>query len=321
MKKTLVLLFAIGLICAGQAWADGAKGGSSSGSGWTLAADCTSTTTNGVGCYNTATHAFCIGDGAACQVVSAGSYSISAEADVSAGVTSGSYVPVLNGATQGKILLSTFATLYSILGASPTGNEGKILGVDNSGNWTLKSTVNITLGGFLANSWVYADSSGNIQSKTITASKPVCTGTDGLPAVCAGTEGVWTPASGTGIVERIGATFDGGGSAVAVNKTAMVHMPFAGTINQWTMVCDVNTGASGITIDLYKDAYASDSSPSTTMCASGTKPNVASGAHQTGQANWDCNVTTITAGDVIQFKVTTAPTSATWCSVSLKITR
>jgi hypothetical protein len=32
-------------------------------------------------------------------------------------------------------------------------------------------------------------------------------------------------------------------------------------------------------------------------------------------------ITSITAGDVLKFKVNTAPTAATWCSVTLKVTR
>ena len=126
----------------------------------------------------------------------------------------------------------------------------------------------------------------------------------------------------TGITDRLGATFDGGGSAIAVNKIAYVHIPYLVTaINQWTVLCDVNTTTSGIVITPYMDAYGADTLPTTTMCTSGTPPTVASGAHKTGQAAWDCNITSIPADRMIAFKVTTAPTASTWCTVSLKVTR
>ncbi|MCE5265681.1 MAG: hypothetical protein LLG97_19405, partial [Deltaproteobacteria bacterium] len=137
--------------------------------------------------------------------------------------------------------------------------------------------------------------------------------------------GPYAPADGTGIVERIGATFDGGGSAIALNKIAYVHVPYAVTaINQWTVVCDQDSGANGIIITPYMDAYAEDTLPTTTMCASGSAPHTSGGATAGGtahQAAWDCNVTAIPADRVVAFKVTQAPSSATWCTVSLKVTR
>ncbi len=139
-----------------------------------------------------------------------------------------------------------------------------------------------------------------------------------------GLSGVLSTA-GTGLVERVGATFDGGGSAIAVNKIAYVHIPFAvTTINQWTVVCDVDSGTTGIIITPYMDAYAADTLPTTTMCTTGTPPHTTDGAGAGGlvhQAAWDCNITAIPADRIIGFKVTTAPTSSTWCTISLKVTR
>lgn len=130
------------------------------------------------------------------------------------------------------------------------------------------------------------------------------------------------PSAGTGIVERIGATFDGGGAAIAVNKIAYAHIPYAITaINQWTVICDIDSSTAGIIITPYMDAYAANTLPTTTMCTSGTIPHVDTGANKTNQANWDCNITAIPADRDIAFKVTTAPTASTWCTISLKVTR
>ena len=130
--------------------------------------------------------------------------------------------------------------------------------------------------------------------------------------------------TGAGLVERLGVTFDGGGSAIADNSTAYVHVPFAATINQWTVVCKEDSGTTGMIVDMYKDAYAADTLPTTTMCTTGSPPHTTDGAGAGGlvhQAAWDCNVATITADDIIKFKVTTPPSDATWCTVTLKVTR
>jgi hypothetical protein len=128
-----------------------------------------------------------------------------------------------------------------------------------------------------------------------------------------------------GIVEKITATFDGGGSAIAVNKIAYTHSPMAYTsIDQWTVICDQDSGTTGIIITPYMDAYAADTLPTTTMCTTGTAPHTSDGATAGGtvhQATWDCNITAIPADRIISFKVTTAPTAATWCTVVLKVTR
>jgi hypothetical protein len=125
--------------------------------------------------------------------------------------------------------------------------------------------------------------------------------------------------------ERLGATFDGGGSAIALNKITYLHVPFAITaIESWTVVCDQDSGASGIVITPYMDAYAADTLPTTTMCTTGTAPHTTDGAGAGGsvhQAAWDCNITAIPADSIIAFKVTTAPTAATNCSVTLKALR
>ncbi len=123
-------------------------------------------------------------------------------------------------------------------------------------------------------------------------------------------------------VDRIVAVFDGGGSALPLNKqTYGMNVPKGCTINTWTVLCDRNVGVSGIVITPYKDAHSDDAIPTTTMCTSGTAPNVPAGSHKSKQAAWDCNIATLADNDDIAFKVTTAPTAATWCSLTLKCTR
>ncbi len=123
-------------------------------------------------------------------------------------------------------------------------------------------------------------------------------------------------ATGTGLVERIGAVFDGGGSAIPLNYTTYYEVPYAVTsIDRWTVICKEDSGDTGIVITPYKDAYVEDDITLTTMCTTGTPPHTTDGVGAGGtshQAAWDCNITSLAAGDIIQFKVTTAPRSATW---------
>lgn len=129
-------------------------------------------------------------------------------------------------------------------------------------------------------------------------------------------------ATSTTFVTDIGAVFDGGASAITTNaKTVYRQVSYTATITNWIVICDVDSSTAGIIVSMYKDAYAEDTLPTTTMCTTGSAPHVTAGAHKVHSAAWDCDVTTITAGDVLAFKVTTAPTASTWCSVSLKLTR
>ncbi len=147
----------------------------------------------------------------------------------------------------------------------------------------------------------------------------------GTPSALVMTNATGFPSSPPGIVDKITATFDGSGSAILVNSIAYTHVPYAITsINQWTVICKEDSGTTGIIITPYMDAFATDTLPTTTMCATGTAPHTSDGATAGGsvhQATWDCNITAIPADRLLAFKVTTAPTSATWCTVVLKVTR
>ncbi len=136
--------------------------------------------------------------------------------------------------------------------------------------------------------------------------------------------GTATIGTGPNIVD-FGATFDGGGSAIAVNTAVYKYMPYTiSKINEWAVHCDVDSGTTGIIISMYKDAYADDHLPHTTMCTSGSTPHTTDGAGAGGlnhKAAWDCDVTSIAGGDAIGFKVTTAPTSSTRCTLTISGTR
>ncbi len=172
---------------------------------------------------------------------------------------------------------------------------------------------------------VATDLPGTLSSGTAITNASLTTPALGTPSAVVLTNATGFPASPPGIVDKITATFDGGGSAILVNSIAYTHSPMAYTsINQWTVVCKEDSGTTGIIITPYMDAFATDTLPTTTMCATGTAPHTSDGATAGGsvhQASWDCNITAIPADRLLAFKVTTAPTSSTWCTVVLKVTR
>ncbi len=107
----------------------------------------------------------------------------------------------------------------------------------------------------------------------------------------------------------VGMNFDGGGSAIALNKIAYLPaVPFAGTIAAWDMCVDTGTA----TVDVFKIATGTGL-PTASITASAT-PAIASNncLHSTAVSTW---TTAIAAGDRLAFKVT-AVSAATNISIS-----
>ena len=239
----------------------------------------------------------------------------------------------------GNLRRGTIGELFGLYFTFGTPTDKQMLYYDVvTGKWKPTSTFNATLGdsaaqvvgstaGHLGKWWVDLSASTtdavqkHVVSPTVNRQVNWADGDVTIPA------GTLVNTSGTGIVERFGATFNGtgAGGVIAVNQAVKTLIPYAvTTINQWTIQCDQDSGATGIIITPYLDAYAEDTTPTTTMCTTGTAPHTTDGAGAGGQdhqANWDCNITAIPANSAILFKVTTAPTAATNCTLTLKVTR
>ena len=126
---------------------------------------------------------------------------------------------------------------------------------------------------------------------------------------------------GGGLVEQIVAIFDGGGAVIPVNSIAYVHRDYAiSSINEWTVTCNAED-ATPIVIDVFGQAYSASSLPSSTLCSTGTKPTGGGASAYGNQATWNCGTTSSAANYDYAFKVTTAPSTSTWCVVTLKVTR
>lgn len=125
---------------------------------------------------------------------------------------------------------------------------------------------------------------------------------------------------GTGITNNpnvIGIEFviDGGGAAITTGIKGYLEVPFACTVNTWTLLADTS---GSITVDVYSDAYASYGT-NTSMVGAGTKPAIASATKaQSAPASW--TTTSIAAGNIVGFNVTAA-TTVTRVTISLKVTR
>ena len=125
---------------------------------------------------------------------------------------------------------------------------------------------------------------------------------------------------GTGITNNpnvIGIEFviDGGGAAITTGIKGYLEVPFACTVNTWTLLADTS---GSITVDVYSDTYANYGT-NTSMVGAGTKPVISSATKaQSAPSSW--TTTSIAAGNIVGFNVTAAPT-VTRVTISLKVTR
>lgn len=123
-------------------------------------------------------------------------------------------------------------------------------------------------------------------------------------------------ASGAGIIEAIGATFDGGGSAITTGIKGYISVPYACTINSVVLLAD-QTGS--IVVDIWKDVYASFPPVGADSITAAAKPTIsaATNSQDTTLTGW---TTAIAAGDVLAFNVDSAST-LTRVNLILKVTR
>jgi hypothetical protein len=166
-----------------------------------------------------------------------------------------------------------------------------------------ESTAGHVLNSQATGDTIYASSSSQLTRLGIGSTGQVLTVSGGLPA--------WA-----GQVASIGAILDGGGAAVASNTIVYVRVPFACTINEFTILADQS---GSITVKVYKDTYANY--PPTSgddISNGGLAVTTTTKATDTTLTSW---TTTIAAGDVLAFTNTTLATSITRATCQLKVTR
>lgn len=117
---------------------------------------------------------------------------------------------------------------------------------------------------------------------------------------------------------------DGGGSTITTGIKGDLTIPFACTINEWTLIADQS---GSIIVDIWKDTYANyppiaaDSIIGTTGTPTPVKPTIttATKGQSSSFTNWA--TTTINAGDTLRFNVDAGVTSVQRVTLSLKVTR
>lgn len=110
--------------------------------------------------------------------------------------------------------------------------------------------------------------------------------------------------TGAAVVETVGITVDGAGSAVSTGVKGYVQVPYACTITANRMFADQS---GSCVIDVWKDTYANfppDNSDSITASA----PPTLSGAQKSEDATLTGWTTSISAGDILGFNVDSAAT-------------
>jgi hypothetical protein len=155
------------------------------------------------------------------------------------------------------------------------------------------------------------------------------TGTTGATGPTGGTVTGPTGATVTGPTGTTGPTgpaasasidfvIDGAGSAITTGVKGDLRVPFAGTIDSWTILADQS---GTIMIDVWKDTLANFPPTIADSMCTGKEPYIApSAAYAEDTTITDWTTDDISAGDVLRFSVA-SNTSITRATLSLKVTR
>lgn len=123
-----------------------------------------------------------------------------------------------------------------------------------------------------------------------------------------------TPAGATAQEDIIGFVVDGAGSAITTGSKGYREIPYACTINSWTIL---GKESGSCVVDVKRCTYAGF--PATSSIAGSEKPTLSSAQknQDTSLSTW---TTSLSAGDILEFVVDSAST-VTRITVSLKVTR
>lgn len=164
-------------------------------------------------------------------------------------------------------------------------------------------SIDALQGSVVAGDTLYADDTNNFNRLPIGSAGEVLTVVSGIPD--------WTPQTAS-----ITFIIDGGGSAITTGEKGDITIPFACTINEWTLLADQS---GSIVVDIWKDTYANYPPVVGDSITASAKPTISSATK--GQSStltgW---TTTINAGDVLAFNVDSASTVQR-VTLSLKVTK
>jgi hypothetical protein len=120
--------------------------------------------------------------------------------------------------------------------------------------------------------------------------------------------------------DTIGITIDGAGSVISTGVKGFIYIPYAATITAATLLStDAASTAGSIVIDIWKDSYANYPPTVADTITASAKPTLssASKSQDSTLTGW---TTSVSAGDIIAFKVDSA-TTVTRVTLILTVTR
>lgn len=189
----------------------------------------------------------------------------------------------------------------------------------------LTPKLNNTATTFLNGQGAWTTPAGTGMSNPMTTAGDIIKGgASGTPERLAiGTDGYLLASNGTTVaweadIRCITFVIDGGGSEIADGVAGDLEIPFACTINAWTLLAD-QSGA--IKIDVWMDTYANYPPTDADSICNAHEPEIAASgtnAQDTDLSDW-ADVT-IAAGQTLRFNVDSC-TTIEKCTLALKVTR
>jgi hypothetical protein len=121
-------------------------------------------------------------------------------------------------------------------------------------------------------------------------------------------DGTWATAVAGTVTDVIGFTIDGAGVAITTGVKGFIRIPYACTITAVTLLStDASATAGSIVIDIWKDTYANYPPTVADTITASAKPTL-SAANKSLDSTITGWTTSVSAGDVLGFKVDSAST-------------